>query len=117
MPSSRIRAEGGDPLGRPASVFAEGAPLPPASVFDLGVPVLGICYGQQAMMHSSAARSNAAPPPSSAAPSSAPPRSRRLLEGWFEAGREQVWMSHGDRVTALPPASRLRHLARTRPSR
>jgi GMP synthase (glutamine-hydrolysing) len=37
--------------GGPASVFAEGAPLPPREVFDLSVPVLGICYGQQAMMH------------------------------------------------------------------
>ena len=31
--------------GGPASVFAEGAPMPPMSVFSLGVPVLGVCYG------------------------------------------------------------------------
>ena len=37
--------------GGPASVFADGAPMPPAGVFDLGVPILGICYGQQVMMH------------------------------------------------------------------
>ena len=37
--------------GGPASVFADGAPMPPKSVFTLGVPVLGICYGQQVMMH------------------------------------------------------------------
>jgi GMP synthase (glutamine-hydrolysing) len=56
--------------GGPASVFAEGAPLPPREVFDLSVPVLGICYGQQAMMHMLGARwSRATAPPSSAAPS------------------------------------------------
>ena len=37
--------------GGPASVFADGAPMPPAGVFGLGVPILGICYGQQVMMH------------------------------------------------------------------
>ena len=37
--------------GGPASVFAEGAPMPPKGVFDLDVPILGICYGQQVMMH------------------------------------------------------------------
>ena len=36
--------------GGPASVIDEGSPRPPESVFSLGVPVLGICYGQQVMM-------------------------------------------------------------------
>jgi GMP synthase (glutamine-hydrolysing) len=37
--------------GGPASVFTQGAPLPPPTLFDMNIPVLGICYGQQAMMH------------------------------------------------------------------
>ena len=37
--------------GGPASVTQEGSPRVPRSVFELGVPVLGICYGQQAMVH------------------------------------------------------------------
>ncbi len=61
-----------------------------------------------------AARSNAAmAPPSSAAPSSPrPPTRLPLLDGWFEDGREQVWMSHGDHVSEIAPGFHgLRHLA------
>ncbi|MEM8825246.1 MAG: GMP synthase (glutamine-hydrolyzing), partial [Pseudomonadota bacterium] len=36
--------------GGPASVPDAGSPRPPADIFDLGVPILGICYGQQVMM-------------------------------------------------------------------
>ena len=36
--------------GGPDSVTREGSPRPPASVYELGVPILGICYGQQVMM-------------------------------------------------------------------
>ncbi|MFK7751676.1 MAG: glutamine-hydrolyzing GMP synthase [Sedimentitalea sp.] len=91
--------------GGPASVFAEGAPMPPMSVFDLGVPILGVCYGQQVMMHllggtvdrgiGTAEFGRAYVTPSG---SSLP-----VLEGWFESEREQVWMSHGDHVSAIAP--------------
>ena len=37
--------------GGPSSVIDDGSPRPPEAVFSLGVPVLGICYGQQVMMH------------------------------------------------------------------
>ena len=91
--------------GGPASVLDEGAPQPPEEVFSLGVPVLGICYGQQVMMQTLggtverggqtaefgrafvAARETDAP----------------LMAGWFDNGDEQVWMSHGDHVSQLAP--------------
>jgi GMP synthase (glutamine-hydrolysing) len=91
--------------GGPASVFAANAPMPPKSVFDLGVPILGICYGQQVMMqclggkvergHGTAEFGRAYVTPT-ATPTP-------LLDGWFADGREQVWMSHGDHVSEIAP--------------
>ncbi len=90
--------------GGPASVIDEGSPRPPKSVFDLGVPILGICYGQQVMMHclgglvetghGTAEFGRAFVTPKNDLP---------LLDGWFEQGDEQVWMSHGDHVSKIAP--------------
>ncbi|MCJ8139256.1 glutamine-hydrolyzing GMP synthase [Falsirhodobacter halotolerans] len=93
--------------GGPASVFAEGAPMPPASVFDLGVPMLGICYGQQVMMHCLGGKVERGHGTAEFGRAFVTPPEGRipLLEGWFADadGREQVWMSHGDHVSALAP--------------
>ncbi|GEQ96913.1 GMP synthase [glutamine-hydrolyzing] [Iodidimonas gelatinilytica] len=89
--------------GGPASVTWEDAPRAPDRVFDMGVPVLGICYGQQTMVQQLGG---------AVQPSDHQEFGRafidlvadcRLFEGMWQAGsREQVWMSHGDRVEALP---------------
>ncbi len=95
--------------GGPASVFAPGAPMPPASAFTLGVPVLGICYGQQVMMHclgGKVERGHGTAEFGRAYVAPAPDR-LPLLEGWFEAGPEQVWMSHGDHVSEIAPGFRV----------
>ncbi|MHA6262012.1 glutamine-hydrolyzing GMP synthase [Arenibacterium sp. CAU 1754] len=91
--------------GGPASVIDEGSPRPPASVFELGVPILGICYGQQVMMqmlggqvergHGTAEFGRAYVTPTA--------ESLPLLTGWFTAEKEQVWMSHGDHVSKIAP--------------
>ena len=88
--------------GGPASVIDAGSPRPPEAVFDLGVPILGICYGQQVMMHmlggtverghGTAEFGRAYVTPKSSLP---------MLDGWFDDGAEQVWMSHGDHVSAI----------------
>ena len=95
--------------GGPASVVHDGSPRPPASVFELGVPILGICYGQQVMMQmlggvveggkisgggGTAEFGRAFVEPAGPLP---------LLEGWFSEGKEQVWMSHGDHVAKIAP--------------
>jgi len=91
--------------GGPASVFDVGAPRPPAEVFDLGVPILGICYGQQVMMHmlgGKVERGHGTAEFGRAFVTRAL-KPLDILEGWFEGGDEQVWMSHGDHVSEIAP--------------
>ncbi|MFV0475707.1 MAG: glutamine-hydrolyzing GMP synthase [Pikeienuella sp.] len=91
--------------GGPSSVFVEGAPLPPEQVFTLGVPVLGICYGQQAMMHMLGGKVERGDGTAEFGRAFVTPAGETLdlLDGWFASGREQVWMSHGDHVSRLAP--------------
>src|SRR5690606_21061741 len=91
--------------GGPASVFAAGAPMPPQSLFTLGVPVLGICYGQQVMMHVLGGKVERGHGTAEFGRAFVTPGAEPLplLEGWFAEGREQVWMSHGDHVSAIAP--------------
>ena len=87
--------------GGPASIYAEGAPRADARVLELGVPVLGICYGLQfiaATLGGEVARAAAREygPATLRVPSP-----HALFEGVPEEFR--VWMSHGDRLEKLPP--------------
>src|ERR1700736_5653390 len=94
--------------GGPASVLDANAPLAPAAVYEAGIPVLGICYGEQAMAkqlggvvegghHREFGRAELLVTADSP-----------LLEGTWRAGeRYPVWMSHGDRVTRLPEGFRV----------
>jgi len=111
-PLDEIRAQ--DPAGiilsgGPSSVHAEGAPFPDPGVFDLGVPVLGICYGMQLLAQMLGGKVER----STKREYGFAHLSRRNGKGFFDgiANHTQVWMSHGDKVTGLP-AGRL--LARVR---
>ena len=89
--------------GGPASVLEEGSPRAPQAIFEAGIPVLGICYGEQLMAiqlggavasghHREFGRADVESVEASP-----------LFEGvWEPGGRYPVWMSHGDRVTTLP---------------
>ncbi len=91
--------------GGPASVFAEGAPSAPMAVFALGVPILGICYGQQLMMHLLGGKVERGHGTAEFGRAFVTPTatSDPILDGWFKDGREQVWMSHGDHVSEIAP--------------
>jgi GMP synthase (glutamine-hydrolysing) len=93
--------------GGPASVLDKGAPLAPPALYEAGVPVLGICYGEQAMAsqlggtvegghHREFGRAEVEVKEDSA-----------LFDGvWKKGEKYPVWMSHGDRVTKLPQGFR-----------
>lgn len=91
--------------GGPASVMDVGSPRPPASVFTMGVPVLGICYGQQVMMQELGGEVLRGHGTAEFGRAYVTPAEERidLLTGWFLDTREQVWMSHGDHVSRLAP--------------
>ena len=95
--------------GGPASVIDGGSPRPPASLFTLGVPVLGICYGQQVMMQMLGGLVERGQGTAEFGRAHVSPAEERLdlLDGWFGEGREQVWMSHGDHVARIAPGFRV----------
>ncbi|OCW56145.1 GMP synthase [Hoeflea olei] len=99
----RLKPKGVIFSGGPDSVTREGSPRAPEAVFESGVPILAICYGQQTLCtqiggevegghHREFGRADVEilkPSP--------------LFEGFWEVGKKYpVWMSHGDRVTRLP---------------
>src|SRR5437763_11616631 len=90
--------------GGPESVHEEGSPRAPQAIFDSGVPVLGICYGQMAMAaqlgghvegghHREFGRADV----------EVRADSRLFDSAWSIGERHPVWMSHGDRITQMPP--------------
>ncbi|MEQ8813414.1 MAG: glutamine-hydrolyzing GMP synthase [Thalassobaculum sp.] len=94
--------------GGPASVFGEGSPQAPMTVFELGVPVLGICYGEQLMCHQLGGRVDPSDDQEFGRAELTVTDDCALFEGLFAPGTiEPVWMNHGDRVMALPPGFRV----------
>ena len=91
--------------GGPNSVYDDGAPLPPTTLFDAGIPVLGICYGMQAMGYLLGGDVVPSDRREYGKASVHLTGTNRLLEGVKpdDAGRVTVWMSHGDSVRK-PPA-------------
>ena len=99
----RLRPRGIILSGGPSSIMWEDSPRAPQHFFDAGLPILAICYGQQTMAHQLGGR---------VAPSDNREFGRAFIEItgesalfdglWAPGERHQVWMSHGDRVEALP---------------
>lgn len=90
--------------GGPASTGDIGSPRAPQIVFDAGVPVLGICYGQMAMCVQMGGIAESSNHREFGRAFVEIEKDSPLFEGlWATGQRHQVWMSHGDRVIALPP--------------
>jgi GMP synthase (glutamine-hydrolysing) len=89
--------------GSPASVTEDFSPRAPQLIFDEKLPVFGICYGEQAMAEQLGGKVEAGHHREFGRAFLEVKKPSRLFEGVWEPGtRHQVWMSHGDRVTALP---------------
>ena len=87
--------------GGPASVTTEDSPRADKAVFDLGVPVLGICYGQQVMMQQLGGRVESGTSREFGRAHIERTGSSQLFDGLFEGDTEEVWMSHGDHVAEM----------------
>jgi GMP synthase (glutamine-hydrolysing) len=93
--------------GGPASVLDRDAPLPPPVFYEAGVPVLGICYGEQAMAKQLGGEVEGGHHREFGRAEVEVTEDCALFDGVWEKGeRYPVWMSHGDRVTRLPAGFR-----------
>ncbi len=89
--------------GGPASVPEAGSPRAPQAIFESGVPVLGICYGQMTMAEQLGGAVESGHHREFGRADLKVAAASLLTEGVWEAGSEHpVWMSHGDRITKLP---------------
>ena len=101
---SRMRPSAIILSGGPASVGEMGTPRAPESVFSAGVPVLGICYGQQTMVAQLGGQVAGAEQREFGRAEITLETASPLFDGLGDPRtRLPVWMSHGDRVDALPP--------------
>ncbi|CAM5796905.1 MULTISPECIES: glutamine-hydrolyzing GMP synthase [Brevibacillus] len=91
--------------GGPASVYEEGAPKVDPAIFDLDVPVLGICYGMQLMSHMLEGKVERAGKREYGKAELRLQQPHSLYEKWGE--NEVVWMSHSDKVVELPAGFRI----------
>jgi GMP synthase (glutamine-hydrolysing) len=93
--------------GGPASTTEAGSPRTPQCVFDSGLPILGICYGQQTMMMQLGGHVTGGEGGEFGRAFIEVEKPCALFDGvWPEGEKHQVWMSHGDKVTAPCPGLR-----------
>ena len=87
--------------GGPMSVYANNAPISDKRIFDLGIPVLGICYGLQLMAYQLGGEVDTAAKKEFGRATLVVDTQSGIFEGVPQSS--QVWMSHGDSLTKLPP--------------
>ena len=89
--------------GGPASVYGQGAPTVDPRIFELGVPVLGICYGLQLMAHLLGGKVEPAAQREYGHARLVVEKNEGIFHRFAKREALDVWMSHGDRIAALPP--------------
>ncbi len=102
--SAWLQERGADAVilsGGDASVTDAGAPGLPLGLLERGIPVLGICYGMQLMVHSAGGRVDSTQAHAEYGPAEVTPGDSPLFAGI--AGTQLVWASHRDTVAVLPP--------------
>ncbi|MSO85183.1 MAG: glutamine-hydrolyzing GMP synthase [Rhodospirillales bacterium] len=94
--------------GGPASVAEADTPRAPEGLFAMGLPILGICYGQMTMVAQLGGKVESGHSREFGRATVAVTGDCELFHGvWKVGSREQAWMSHGDRVTELPKGFRV----------
>lgn len=91
--------------GGPASVLEPGSPQPDPKLFQLGIPVLGICYGHQLMAQHLDGQVDPGRTREFGEAQVTITSSKSIFAGLHD--RERVWMNHGDRVSKLPPGFKI----------
>ena len=89
--------------GGPSSVYDKTAPLPDKRIFEMGIPVLGICYGMQLMAHLFNGRVTRSRKREYGRSELIIDDASDLFKGMGYKSRTVVWMSHGDRILSRPP--------------
>nr|WP_313372762.1 glutamine-hydrolyzing GMP synthase [Brucella intermedia] len=99
----RLKPKGVILSGSPHSTTDIGSPRAPQAVFEAGIPVLGICYGEQTICAQLGGKVESGHDREFGRAFLDVQEDNPLFEGiWAKGTRHQVWMSHGDRVTSLP---------------
>ncbi|MEK6722368.1 MAG: glutamine-hydrolyzing GMP synthase, partial [Pseudomonadota bacterium] len=99
---ARMQPKGVILSGGPSSVMWDDSPRAPQAIFDAGVPVLGICYGQQTMMQQLGGNVEGGESGEFGRAFIEVKKPCALFDGlWAPGEKHQVWMSHGDKVTQL----------------
>jgi GMP synthase (glutamine-hydrolysing) len=92
--------------GGPASVYEPGAPTSPRELFQMGIPILGICYGMQLMTHVLGGEVNRSTKREFGRSELLIDDGGDLFAGFNRGASIPVWMSHGDRIATLAPGFR-----------